>query len=317
MQQKQNKSESASKKTSSFSKMMLQRDKNRLKEQQKHAYIELLKAPRGKKYLRLLAKTTELCQQLADIDEEIKQLELELEQEAETLPASDAFVDADGETSEWIEWTSLKEGTEEIEPPKASKPEIKVRWNQPISANTSSAVEQGNEPQRQFAWNTPITTHEVQTAQTEQAVQESQRAQVAWKNAKTDAKAVIKSYQEKQQRLYEMKQRQVAMAEEFRTAMEEFKEQLPAPDKCIGLIYPSWNAKILMRYGVIACPGNSYATPEEMLEQVQPRSEQEERQWLKGDEVYREHFCDELLLVEIYMDAVCVVYKDGNTKVIE
>ena len=269
MQQKQNKTEAISKKTSSFSQMMLQRDKNRLKEQQKHAYIELLKAPRGKKYLSLLEKTTELCQQLTDIEEEIKQLESELEQEADTFPASDAFGDA-------------KETVSSI-------PEIKVRWNQPVSTKTGSAVEQGNEPQQQFAW----------------------------ENAKTDAKAVIKSYKEKQQRLFEMKRRQEAMAEQFRTAMNEFMEQLPAPDKLVGMIYPDWSIELLMKYGVIACPGTSYETPQELIEQVQPRSEQEERQWLKGDEVYRTHFCDELLLVEIYMEVVCVVYKGGNTLVIE
>lgn len=290
MQQKQKKSESTSKNTSSVAKMMLQRDKNRLKEQQKHAYIELLKAPRGKEYLRLLAKTTEFSQQLADIEDEIKQLELELEQEAETLPASDAFTDADAEAEALESFKESEDFEEEIEDATVAEPAIKVRWN------------------------TPKATQEMQAGQAER---ETQRTQVAWKNAKTDAKAVMKSYKEKQQRLFEMKRRQEAIAEEFRTAMEEFKEQLPAPDKCIGLLWPGVNAEILMRYGVIACPGTAWDSPEELVEQVQPRSEQEERQWYKGGVEYEKHFCDELLMVEIYMEAICVVYKDGNTLVIE
>lgn len=72
MQQRQSKSMTEAKKTNSFSKMMLQRDKNRLQEKQKQSYMELLKAPRGKEYLRLLAESAEICKQLDLLEQENK-----------------------------------------------------------------------------------------------------------------------------------------------------------------------------------------------------------------------------------------------------
>lgn len=304
MQQKQKKSESISKNTSNVAKMLLQRDKNRLKEQQKHAYIELLKAPRGKEYLRLLAKTTELSRQLTDIEDEIAQLEAELEQEAETLPASDALVESADEPeipvdSERREKAEQREKSDATEEKVQDENEIKITWK-------SQAVQETSEIQ---------AVKEQSTI--ERSAKEQPQIQVSWKNASVDTGARMKQFKEKQQRLAERKRQREAVAEEFRAAMREFEAQLPVPNKMIGLLWPGQNTELLMRYGVIACPGTAWNSPEELVEQIQPRSEQEERQWYKGGVEYERHVCDELLLVEIYMDVVCVVYKDGKTKVIE
>lgn len=253
MQQKQNKSEATSKNTGNFAKMMLQRDKNRLKEQQKHASIELLKEPRGKEYFRLLEEVSGLCENLTEVEDEITQLEAELEQAAVTISSSDVMKVIDRPKEE-----SSDEG------------EIKVTWKS-------------------------------------QPVQDVPKIQTAG----------VKAFKEKQKRLAERKQKREEMAEQLRTAMHEFEAQLPAPDKLIGMVWPDMNTDILIRYGVIPCPGFAYTSPEELLEQVQPSSEQEERQWLKGNEAAHTYWDNELLIVEIYMEAVCVVFKDGHTIVIE
>ncbi|MBR5508434.1 MAG: hypothetical protein IKV59_00055 [Lachnospiraceae bacterium] len=244
MQQRQSKSASETKKKSSISKIMLQRDKDRWKSQQKQAYIDELKEPRSKEYLRLLAKSSELCEQLTDIEEEIEQLQQEIErevrQETASLPVSDAC-------------------------------------------------------------------EEVQT----------KRSSPAWMKAGGNTVNVLQKIQDKQQKLLQMERQRNELAEEFQAVQKAFIEQLPVPDKLIGMIYPDWSIDILMQYGVIACPGTSFSSPQELIAQVKPRTKEEEQAWLKGNEVYQTYYCEELLIVEIYIDAACVVYKDGTTKVVE
>ena len=268
MQQKQKKTEVASQKASSFAKMMLQRDKDRAKAQQKHAYMELLKAPRGKEYLRLLAESSRLCEQLAVMEEEIKQLETQLEQE---------------------------------------NSEIKVTWKSNVMGEASEV--QAAEVQLH------TRTAEAQP-DTQTGIGQSQ-IQVSWKRANLDAGVRIRQMKEKQQLLVEMKRQREKVAEQFRKAMREFEAQLPSPDKLIGMLWPDSNTEILLKYGVIPCPGFAFGSPEELIEQVKPKSEKEEQQWLKGNEACHTYGGDALLIVEIYMDAICVVYKGGNTIVIE
>ena len=272
MQQRQNKTATESKKTSNISRMMLQRDKNRLKEQQKHAYIELLRAPRGKEYLRLLAESTEICKQLEAIEEQLKQLEKEVEQEAVMLPASDVIKE--------------KEFSSELVP---EAEEINSSWLTIKEEETTSS------------W--PDT--------------EVKEEKVPWLDVKRGPIDIAGSCEQKRKHMMQMQKRRDELAIQFKEAQKAFQEQLPVPEKLIGLIYPDWSIDILMKYGIIACPGSQFSSPEELIAQVQPRTQEEEKQWLKGNDAYETHFCEELLLVEIYMDVVCVVYQDGDVKVIE
>lgn len=275
MQQKQSKSETATKKGNSFGKMMLQKDKNRFQMKEQQAYIELLKAPRGKEYLRLLGKTRGIAKQLAEMDEEIKRLQQEIEREAEMLPADVLSTESIPE----------EKRTEEDKPEQESVP-----W-------MTGASKLGTSP----AWMTDA----------------SKKSTAAWADTKIDAAGVMQSYEEKKQKLLQLQAEQSRLVEEFQKEQKAFIEQLPAPDRLIGWLWPDWSTDILLRYGVIPCPGTVWKSQEELLEQVQPRTEQEERQWIKGSDVYLKHYCDELLVVEVYMEAVCVVFMDGSTTVIE
>lgn len=277
MQQYQKKSEATSKKTSSIANLMIQRDKERVKTQQRKAYIELLKEPRGKKYLSLLAKITSLRKQFIDVEAEIKKLEAELKNEAVTLPISKNL----NEIVEEIEITS-ESLVEEVQ--KENK--IDIPWKQEM------LMSKGIHPKESTI-------------------------QVSWKNPSMDTGEEIKRFKEKQQRLMEMKKQRKEITEQFRTAQREFEAQLPVPEKLLGMLYPSINENILIKYGVIDGPGYPANSPEELFDNVQPRNEEEERQWLKGLEVSHTYYCDELLIVEVYMDVICVVYKNGNTTVIE
>ena len=299
MQLKQNKAATESKKTSNISRMMLQRDKNRLKEQQKHAYIELLRAPRGKEYLRLLAKSTEICKQLEAIEEQLKQLEqeikIEIEQEAAMLPASDDYLQRENE----------------------NKAET---MNESVSSWLTTETEKNNSSwlateteENNSSW-LATETEKISSSWLDTEVKEEK---VPWLDVKKGPIDIAKSCEQKRKHLLQMQKRRDELAVQFKEAQKAFEEQLPVPEKYLGLIYPDWNTDILLKYGIIACPGNKFRTTEELIAQVQPRTREEERQWLKGNDAYNMYDCEELLLVEIYRDVVCVVYKDGDVKVIE
>lgn len=106
-----------------------------------------------------------------------------------------------------------------------------------------------------------------------------------------------------------------AMKQQLAEYQEQLERELPVTSGRIGLIYPSTKEQKLIRYGVIAAAGNSYDSPAELLRQVQPKNQQEEKQWLEGDKVYHAHANENLLDVEIYLYAVCIIYEDGTSKV--
>ena len=136
----------------------------------------------------------------------------------------------------------------------------------------------------------------------------------------------LRLMQEKKTCVKELRRQREEKIKELRTAQQNFLAQLPEPERTLGVIYPGWNVSILMQYGVIACPGNRFHSPAELLSQVQPKSEQDKEQWLKGDAAYQRYFWiqgggerfpdSSFLLVEIYMDQICVVYKDGRVIVV-
>ncbi len=143
-----------------------------------------------------------------------------------------------------------------------------------------------------------------------------------WWETKVPVKAAVKETQEKkileaESRLFKLKERHQSLLEEFKYTTEQFVKEIPVPEKLQGIIYPDWNEKILLKYGIISCPGETFSTTEELLGLVQPKSKREEEQWCKGVREYRRHVSDNLLLTEIYMDVVCVVFKNGETLVIE
>jgi len=127
----------------------------------------------------------------------------------------------------------------------------------------------------------------------------------------------LQQIEELTHRLEELIQKREELVVELQNTYEAFLQEIPEAENTIGLIYPLCNTEVLMRYGVIPCVGSGYASKEELLQQVKPASEKIKQQWLKGDDVYEAYCCFSLLCVEIYMDTICVVWKDGDVLVIE
>ena len=238
-------SKEKNKKTSNLAKMMAQMDQ--AKTESKEDIYELLKKPRSKEYIRLVAKQQELTAKMEEIQQKLE--ELPPVEEIAAIPQ---------------EITAVEKGwwEEEIESP---VPEVEVTLQDEASAQ-QEIIDKQNKLQEQ---------------------REELEAQ----------------YQKLQVQLEESR--------------EALKAQLPVSSGLLGLIYPSDKQAKLMNYGVIAAPGNAYHSPQELLEQVKPKSEQEEKQWLKGNNCYNEYYSDTLLDIEVYLFAICVVYEDGPCKVIK
>jgi len=49
-------------------------------------------------------------------------------------------------------------------------------------------------------------------------------------------------------RLLHLKERHQSLLEEFKYTMEQFTKEIPVPDKILGIIYPDYNEKLLMRF---------------------------------------------------------------------
>lgn len=154
----------------------------------------------------------------------------------------------------------------------------------------------------------------------EQAVEQPQTQKKSWWEeglpdmAETGQAQEIRNL-ELQRQKEELETQYQAMKQQLAEYQEQFERQLPVTSGMLGLIYPSTKEQKLLRYGVIVTSGNSYDSPAELLEQVRPRDQQEEKQWLEGDKVYHAYYSESLLDVEIYMYAVCIVYEDGTSKV--
>lgn len=143
-----------------------------------------------------------------------------------------------------------------------------------------------------------------------------------WWETKVPEKVPIKESQEKKifeskGRLLQLKERHQSLLEEFKYTMEKFVQETPIPDKLLGIIYPDYNEKLLLKYGIISCPGEAFCTEEELIEIVNPDNKKIEEQWRKAFKGYCQNRENNLLLVEIYMDMVCVIFKSGETLVIE
>lgn len=284
MQQKQNKTESSMKNSNSFGTMMLQKDKKRFQMKEKQAYIELLKAPRGKEYFRLLGKIKEVANQLADVDGEIEKLQQEIAQEEGMLPGEKQF-----------QATCAQEGKSDKE---------SIPWMTDTTKESTVPWVTDTAKENTVSW----------------GMSTSKKEEVSWLVEGKNEAGVLQRIEEKKQKLLELQREQNRLIEEFQKEQRAFMAQLPVPDKCISMIWNGVNEHILLKYGVIVCPGTAFNSPEELLEITKPRSEQEERQILKGNDAYQmywQQYGENLLITEIYMDVICVVLMDGNTIVIE
>ena len=131
------------------------------------------------------------------------------------------------------------------------------------------------------------------------------------KESKKEAEKVL----ETKGKLLQLKERHQSLLEEFKYTMEQMVKEIPMPERILGIIYPDFNEPLLIKYGIISCPGEGFCTEEELIQNIKPDNKRIEEQWRKG---YREYCSNRdygLLLTEVYEDTVCVVFKNGETLV--
>ena len=278
MQLTKSKKENAAKKSNNFGKMMLQKDKKNFQMKEKQAYIQLLKAPRGKEYIRLLGEINTLSKELTDIDENIAQLQKEIEQDMQQL-----------------EKIAAQEGTP-------------VQGRAPIQGSSSDTDD--------LDW----LTVDSKSSDLSWLEESSKKEDLTWLDTKITAAQVLKKIEEKKRSVLEFKREQNRLLEEYREKQREFIAQLPVADRCFHLLWPDEHTPILMRKGVIDDPGSTFHSEEELIELSRPQTEEEKIQISKGFHAYQKYAGinrANLLVVEVYIDAVCVVFTNGEVVVIE
>lgn len=109
----------------------------------------------------------------------------------------------------------------------------------------------------------------------------------------------------------ELEERLNKLEQELARNSELLKAMAPVGSRMLGLLYMDDKISDLKRKGVITSDGRPYFSPEDLINKTSPDSKQEEKSWLKGDEVLNE-VC---LNVEVYLYAVCEIMKDGSVRV--
>ena len=116
---------------------------------------------------------------------------------------------------------------------------------------------------------------------------------------------------EKQQE--EMEAELQRLEEEISFIQKTLETILPESRRMQCMIYPEFREGQLILAGVIDGQGRPYRSGEELCKMAKPMTERERQQLLKGNRLLEAEW-SEILNVEIYPEAVCVVYPDGRTR---
>lgn len=174
----------------------------------------------------------------------------------------------------------------------------------PVAGEVETAT-----PREKNWWEEEVSSEKVEQKKTEW-----------WEEDLPDMADIEKEKEQKcrelQRQKKQLEEQYEAMKQQLAESKRKLEQEFPVVSGRLGMIYPTSKQEKLLRYGVIAVPGRAYDSPAELLEQVQPDTEQAQKQWLKGDEAYHTYFSEELLNVEIYLYAICVIYVDGTSKVL-
>lgn len=102
--------------------------------------------------------------------------------------------------------------------------------------------------------------------------------------------------------------------EEAAFLKKNLEDMFPESRRMQCMIYPSFRAGELIRAGVIRDRGWGYEGGEELCARVKPDTTRERGMLILGDSILQKELY-QVLNIEIYPEAVCVVYPNGLTKV--
>jgi len=104
------------------------------------------------------------------------------------------------------------------------------------------------------------------------------------------------------------------LEEEAAFLKKNLEDMFPESGRMLCMIYPTFREGALIRAGVIRGRGWGFDGPEELCDIVKPETKREQAMLVLGDSILQKELY-EVLNIEIYPEAVCVVYPNGLTKV--
>ncbi|MBQ7863631.1 MAG: hypothetical protein IJ353_04080 [Lachnospiraceae bacterium] len=136
-------------------------------------------------------------------------------------------------------------------------------------------------------------------------------------NAVTQTVQTVK--QEKTPSKEEIRKREIEqelkrLDEEMAFLKKNLEDMFPESRRLQCMIYPSFRGGELLSVGVIKNRGRKYEDGEELCDRIKPETKRERAMLLLGDNILQQEI-DQVLNIEIYPEAVCVVYPNGLTKV--
>ncbi|MBQ8633476.1 MAG: hypothetical protein IJ420_07700 [Lachnospiraceae bacterium] len=112
----------------------------------------------------------------------------------------------------------------------------------------------------------------------------------------------------------EIEQELKRLDEEMAFLKKNLEDMFPESRRLQCMIYPSFREGELLSVGVIKNRGCAYEDGEELCERIKPETKQERAMLLLGNKILQQEIY-QVLNIEIYPEAVCVVYPNGLTKV--
>lgn len=112
----------------------------------------------------------------------------------------------------------------------------------------------------------------------------------------------------------EIEQELKRLDEEMAFLKKNLEDMFPESRRLQCMIYPSFREGELLSVGVIKNRGSKYEDGEELCERIKPETKRERAMLLLGNNILQQEI-DQVLNIEIYPEAVCVVYPNGLTKV--
>lgn len=248
---------------------MLQRDKKKIYEKKRQEYLEVLKKPRSKEYLRYFFKRTELEQEICKIEQQIQELSKEISRE---ITKDDSIEEI---------WS-----TENV---KIAKEE----------ENIQESFGENNIKERKW-WEMEPNTYKKEEKN-------------SWLNENVSGKEDRKRKMEKLERKQQLQNQRERLVEEWKEASRQFEQQMPDIN-ALGMVYNGLFTGLLKKWGIISISGESYRTPQELLNLVNPETEVVAERWINGDKIFQRGGA---ILVEIYMDVFCRIDSQGNVELVE
>lgn len=277
------------------------------------SYYRKLARPRSEKYLELMSREMQIAERLGELYRQLEENGGSVTATAGNGPKVPGSSDTTGAGQETkaTQASDVVTSSENTENPQAAT----EWWQEDVKPLRAENAESG----KMSGQDIPDGKAPTEILQAERNGQTEQETQIEQEAAQPQTKEWWQEDVQRKQQKEEIVDNSAILAEiaqlkaelvDVRTALEA---EMPVGHGRLGMIYPLDKEGRLINLGAIAAPGTPFNSVDELLNQVKPQTEQEKRQWEKGNAAYWD-VRGECLVVEIYLTAICVVFEDGSVK---